>query len=65
MDFFERDVFAGIYSFSNRHSLAVGQIVWKQSEKTLIFTAIVIYGKLKNKTNLTDMIVDVTSWFRD
>ena len=33
MDFFQRDVFAGIYSFSNRHSLAVSQIVWKQSEK--------------------------------
>ena len=58
--------FSGIYSFSNRQSLAVGQIVWKQSEKyPLIFTAIVIYGKLKNKTNLTDMIVDVTSWFGD
>ena len=58
--------FSGIYWFSNRHILAVGQIVWKQSEKyPLIFTAIVIYGKLKNKTNLTDMIVDVTSWFGD
>ena len=58
--------FSGIYSYSNRHSLAVGQIVWKQSEKyPLIFTTIVIYGNLKNKTNLTDMIVDVTSWFGD
>ena len=50
MHFFQHDEFSGIYSFSNRHSLAVGQIVWKQSEKyPLIFTAIVIYGKLKKQ----------------